>query len=99
MLFGMVPISFDQRLTLAPEVSISDLHGELVLLNFETETYYGLDRVGAQIVNVLKEEPTIEAGVQALAQQFDVTEQRLRDDVEKLIGELLEAKLVELTTG
>jgi hypothetical protein len=90
------PISFQQRLTMHPDVSTSDLHGELVLLNFATETYYGLDEVGARIFTVLTERPTIEAGLQTLHEEFDVEEERLRADVTRLVGELLDGGLVEL---
>ena len=90
------PISFEQRLEFAPDVATSDLHGELVLLNFSSETYFGLDEVGARIVTVLTEKPSIERGVQALCEEFDVDEQRLREDVQRLIAELLDGGLVEL---
>jgi hypothetical protein len=93
------PISFEQRLEFAPDVATSDLHGELVLLNFETETYYGLDEVGARIVAVLTEKPSIERGVQTLCAEFDVEEERLREDVRRLIGELLDGGLVELRSA
>lgn len=90
------PISFEHRLEFAPDVATSDLHGELVLLNFATETYYGLDEVGARIVTVLTEGPSIERGVQTLVDEFDVEEEQLRADVHQLIGELLDGGLVEL---
>ncbi|HEX6388538.1 MAG TPA: PqqD family protein, partial [Solirubrobacteraceae bacterium] len=88
------PISFEQRLEFAPDVATSDLHGELVLLNFATETYYGLDEVGARMVTVLTEKPSIERGVEALRDEFDVEEAQLREDVNRLIGELLDGGLV-----
>jgi hypothetical protein len=90
------PISFEQRLEFAPDVATSDLHGELVLLNFATETYYGLDEVGARMVSVLTEKPSIERGVKTLAEEFEVEEEKLRSDVRRLIGELLDGGLVEL---
>jgi hypothetical protein len=90
------PISFEQRLAMAPDVATSDLHGELVLLNFATETYYGLDEVGARMVTVLTEGPSIEDGVKTLCEEFDVEEEQLRADVQRLIGELLDGGLVEL---
>lgn len=90
------PISFAQRLEVPPHVSTSDLHGELVLLNFETETYYGLDAVGARMWAVLEQAPTLEDGVQTLLGEYDVEEERLRGDVQALVGKLVDGGLVGL---
>lgn len=92
-------MSGEQRVRMAPNVSTSELHGELVLLNFASESYYGLDAVGARMVAVLTAEPSVERAVQVLLQEFDVEEARLRADVDKLVAELVAGGLVELGAG
>ncbi len=90
------PISFAQRVGVPEHVATRDLHGELVLLNFDSEIYFGLDEIGSRMWEVLSQAPSIEAGVQALLGEFDVEEERLRADVQRLLGELVGGGLVEL---
>jgi myo-inositol catabolism protein IolC len=66
---------------------------EMVLLNLESEQYYGLDRVGADIVTRLTQEPEHHA-VAALCRDYDVDDATLRTDVERLVQELVEAGLL-----
>lgn len=86
----------DRQVRIAPHVSTSELHAELVLLNFESETYFGLDAVGARILAALTAAPSVELAVQALLAEFDVDAQRLRADIDRLVDELLAGGLVEL---
>lgn len=89
-------ISHDQRMVVAEHVSTSELHGELVLLNFASETYFGLDEIGSRMLSMLTDAPSTEAGVQALLGEFEVDEERLRADIATLVDRLLEGGLVEL---
>lgn len=85
-----------QRVLVPEHVTTRDLHGELVLLNFDSETYFGLDAVGTRIWSVLSESETVEDGVQTLLGEFDVEEERLRRDVSALLEKLIDGGLVEL---
>ena len=87
---------FDQRLTVPDNVATRELDGELVLLNFDTESYFGLDQVGARMWDVLRGAPTVEAGVATLLSEFDVDEATLRADVEVLLTQLVDGGLVAL---
>ena len=69
------------------------VEGEMVLLDLSTEQYYGLDRVGADIVTRLTRSPRAEA-LAALVRDYDVDEQVLRADVERLVTELVTAGLL-----
>jgi hypothetical protein len=91
---GSIP--FDHRLSVPEHVATRDLDGELVLLNYDTEVYFGLDDVGTRIWEALRDAPTIEAGLEQLLEEFDVGSDQLRADVEQLLGQLIEGGLVEL---
>jgi hypothetical protein len=88
--------SFDQKVCVPAHVATRDLDGELVVLNFDSETYFGLDAVGARMWEVLSTSPSIEAGVQQLLTEFDVDDARLRTDVAALLGKMVDGGLVEL---
>jgi hypothetical protein len=89
-------IPFDHRVTVPEHVATRDLDGELVLLNYESESYFGLDEVGTRIWEVLQAAPSIEVGVDQLLDEFDVSPEQLRQDVQRLLGELIDGGLVEL---
>jgi hypothetical protein len=92
----MSGFSFDQRLRVPENVATRELDGELVLLNFDTESYFGLDEVGARIWAVLSAAATLDAGIQALLAEFEVDEATLRGDVEVLVTQLIDGGLVAL---
>ena len=46
-------ISFSDRVSVPDEVLISNLQDESVILNLDSERYYGLDAVGTRILSVL----------------------------------------------
>lgn len=79
------------------QVYLREVNGQMVLLNLETEQYYGLDEVGAAIVNRLIELPRA-AAIAALLGEFEgVDADTLRTDVDTLIASLIAAGLLENT--
>src|SRR5262245_36173601 len=89
-------ISFDQRVAVAPDVLFRLVGDEAVLLNLKTELYLGLDPVGTRMWNVLKEAATIPAAYDTLLAQQAVQPERLRGDLDELLGKLMEQKLIEI---
>ena len=77
-----------------PQVLYREVGGQLVLLNLETEQYYGLNEVGAHIVTRLTEQP-FEAALAGLTNDFEVDVTILHRDVENLVGDLLQAGLLK----
>ncbi len=67
---------------------------QMVLLNIETEQYFGLNEVGADIIKRLTEEPLDEA-LTGLASYYDVDPDTLHRDVHSFIDALVEAGLLE----
>ena len=89
-------VSFDMRVALVADVVTRRLDDELVLLNLDSEAYYGLDEVGTRMWEVLSSSPSVEAAFEQLRSEYDVDAPRLRKDLEKLIDELVKNGLVEL---
>lgn len=92
-------IPFSSRVTVPDTVLFRELEGEAVILNLETESYLGLDLVGTRMWNVLTAQPSIEAAYQVLLAEYDVAPETLRADLERLLGEMLEHKLITLKDG
>jgi hypothetical protein len=85
---------FSARISVPDGVLVRDLDGESVVLNLQTEKYYGLDAVGTRMWAVLTTTPTIQSAYEALLQEYDVEPERLGADLRRLIGDLLEHGLL-----
>ena len=83
-------ISFSDRVRVPDDVLISNLQEESVILNLDSERYYGLDGVGTRFLSALNESESIEAAYEVLRDEFDVDAQSLRQDLLDLIENLLE---------
>jgi len=91
-------ISFSDRVRVPDDVLISNLQDESVILNLDSERYYGLDSVGTRILSVLANSDSIEAAYTTLVQEYDVDGEVLRRDLIALIDTLVEQGLVEVAS-
>ncbi len=87
-------ISFSDRVTVPDGVLISHLQEEAVILNLESERYFGLDDVGTRFFTVLTSSESIEAAYETLCQEYDVNPQALRDDLRELVEKLIDQGLL-----
>jgi Coenzyme PQQ synthesis protein D (PqqD) len=89
-------VSFNQRVKLPDDVLISDLEGESVILNLNSERYYGLDKVGTRFLTLLSSSESIEHAFEALLAEYDVEADALRLDLTELLLNLREQGLVQI---
>jgi hypothetical protein len=89
-------ISFSDRVHVPDEVLISNLQDEAVILNLNSERYFGLDDVGTRMLSVLSKSSSIEAAYESLAAEYDVDREVLRQDLTALIENLLKQGLVTI---
>ena len=90
-------ISFSDTVRVPDDVLISNLQDESVILNLDSERYYGLDSVGTRILSVLTTSESIEAAYNTLVQEYDVDAQMLRQDLIALVEDLVEQGLVQVS--
>ena len=90
-------ISFSDRVTVPNEILISNLQDESVILNLNSERYFGLDDVGARMLSVLANSDSIETAYESLAAEYDVDRDALRHDLTSLIEQLLAQGLIEVS--
>jgi hypothetical protein len=91
-------ISFNDRVKVPDDVLISRLQDESVLLNLESERYFGLDDVGTRFLSVLTSSDSIEAAYNTLSQEYDVNGHVLRQDLLALVENLVEQGLVQVSS-
>jgi len=89
-------ISFSDRVRVPDGVLISRLQEESVILNLDSERYFGLDDVGTRILSVLSTSDSIEAAFESLCAEYDVDGQVLRQDLLALVESLVQQGIVEV---
>ena len=84
------------KIQVSGDVVTRNLMGEAVLLDLAAGVYFGLDRVGTRIWELLEQHKDTEPIVRAMLDEYDVEESRLRADLERLILELSAKGLVRI---
>lgn len=89
-------ISFEDRVTMPQDVLVSGLEGESVMLNLESETYYGLDEVGTRFLTVLTASDSIQAAYEKLLDEYEVDAAVLRKDLLGIVEQLSQKGIVRV---
>lgn len=91
--------AFERRVVVAPDVLVRDLDGETVLLNLNSELYFGLDPVGTAMWQALTLSDSIQAAYSILLAAYDVDPGQLRRDLAQLIESLIAHGLLVADDG
>ena len=89
-------MDLNQSISLSPDVISQEVSGETVLLDLQTENYFGLDEVGTRIWQLIKETDDLKAIFNTLLDEYEVSEDRLQNDMGVLLGEISELGLIRL---
>ena len=84
------------RYRLRDKVLLQKVAEEMVILDLLDGQYYGLDAVGARMLALVQEHGDCESVVAQLAREYEANDERLRGDLDSLMGQLREKGLVEL---
>jgi ornithine carbamoyltransferase len=89
-------MNLNQKITFADTVFAQEVDGEMVLLDMESENYFGLDEVGTSIWQAMQEYETLQEVLNAMLEQYDVEEEVLEKDLSDFVEKLVESGLVEV---
>jgi hypothetical protein len=89
-------LTFTDRATVPAHVLVRILDRESVLLNLETERYFGLDETGTRMWQLVTASQDIKAAYQELLAEFDVEPELLRTNLTDLLGQLVENGLLQV---
>lgn len=89
-------VSFADRVEPPSHVLVRFLDKESVLLNLETERYFGLDETGTRMWQVVTAAPNIDAAYRDLQNEFDVESDLLRLHLTELLGRLVDHGLLQI---
>jgi len=89
-------MNLNQTIAPSPDVISQQVSGETVLLDLASEHYYGLDEVGTRIWQLIGESNDLDAIFHTLLAEYDVSAQRLLQDLDTLLTEIAGLGLVTL---
>ncbi|HLZ11428.1 MAG TPA: PqqD family protein [Candidatus Acidoferrum sp.] len=89
-------VTLGDRVVVPQHVLVRFMDRESVLLNLETERYFGLDETGTRMWQVVTSAPNIDAALQQLTEEYDAQPEVLRSNLTELLGRLVENGLLSL---
>ncbi len=89
-------VSFAGRAVAPAHVLVRFLDQEAVLLNLETEQYFGLDEIGTRMWQLVTGSPSIDAAYQELLAEFDVEAEMLHSNLAELLSRLVDSGLLQV---
>lgn len=88
--------SFEGKVTIPDGVLVRELAGESVLLNLNTESYFGLDEVGTRMWTALSESPSVAHAFDTLMAEYEVEPEQLRVDLAAYVQQLVDLGLLRV---
>lgn len=89
-------MDLNQKFTFSDTVFAQEVDGEMVLLDMESENYFGLDEVGTSIWQAMQEKETLQEVLEVLLEQYEVETAVLERDLSDFVGKLFESGLIEV---
>jgi hypothetical protein len=85
-----------RRAFITSRVLCKDLGDEAILLDLETEGYFGLNAVGNRLFKLLTTAPSIRQARDAMLEEYDVAADELDRDMNALIDDLVARGLLRI---
>lgn len=83
------------KLEISEEAAAREVGGEIVILDFKSGEYFGLDGVGTRVWQIIEREASCAGEIcDQLIKEFTVSRSQLQDDILRLVNELLERGLL-----
>ena len=85
-----------QKIIFSESVFAQEVDGEMVLLDMNSENYFGLDEVGTTIWQAMQEKEVLQEVYDAMLEQYEVKPEVLERDLLDFVRKLDESGLVEI---
>lgn len=77
-------------------ISYAELDGEAVLLDVNSGQYFGLNEVGASILDLVQTPITLGQMKEQILKEFEVDNEQLLDDITAFLEEMTESQLIRV---
>jgi coenzyme PQQ synthesis protein D (PqqD) len=78
----------DRHLRISDQVVFKPVGDEMVLLDFDSGMYYGLDPVGVRFWQLIEANQSLGTIIETLLGEYDVARETLEHDIDVLVAEL-----------
>lgn len=82
-------------LTIPEQVMAREVGGEAVILDVKSGMYYGLDKIGTRMWQLLAEGRTLDEVSTCILAEYDVSTERIENDLTAFVNELLDRGLIK----
>jgi hypothetical protein len=89
-------ISSSGTVIISDQVLSQEVNGETVLLDLEQEFYFGLDKTGTRIWQLLQSGSSVPELIESMLNEFEIDRTTLTKDVDELLEKLSDAGLVRI---
>jgi hypothetical protein len=89
-------VSLNSVAVVSSELVSANLDGEVVILGFKSGSYYGLDRVGVFVWDLLQQPRQVSDLRDAIFEQYDVDLAQCERDLLALLVDLADRQLIEI---
>ena len=89
-------IALTQTLVRQEEILASVMEDEVVMMNLQTDSYYGTNAVGTRIWELLEQPLTVAELCQLLQEEFEVDDETCQQDVLPFLEKIIDEKLVRI---
>jgi hypothetical protein len=96
-IFGMKKeITPDTLLQRKPDMLFNEIDGEVVMLSIENSEYYGMDKVGSRIWQLLENPIRFKDLVDRLMEEYEVSVEQCNQDTLNFIKKMIDKKILIL---
>ena len=81
-------MNLNQKIIISDNVFAQEVDNEMVLLDMNTENYFGLDEVGCSIWQQMQEQELFQDVYKNMLEIYDVEPERLLQDIEEFVVKL-----------
>lgn len=96
MTAGNQHMNLNQTVRFSEQVISQEVAGETVLLDLQSECYFGLDAVGTRIWQLIRDDGKLQTIYSTLLKEYEVEEAQLLADLDALLTEASDRGLITL---
>lgn len=77
-----------------PDLLYNEIDGEVIMLSIENSEYYGIDKVGSRIWELLEKPVSLKQLISRLTEEYEVSEQQCAEDTLAFLQGLIRKNLI-----
>ncbi|MBP2312720.1 PqqD family peptide modification chaperone [Azospirillum soli] len=89
-------IAIESRVVAAPNLLLTEIDGETVMMEVESGQYFNLDAVGSHIWRELAAPVEVAVLCRRLEDEYEASPERIRDDVLRFLNQMLDKRLIRI---